>query len=211
MMKLYTAAGACSTACHIALQESGVPFETKMMSFDSGDFDAPAFVALNPKGYVPMLEIESGKILNEGAAILQYIADQAPEKNLFPVKGFEKYKALEWLNYISTELHKGFSPLFSADRVFGGAEMEAAKAKYIASTLENLNERFQYVNQALEGKNYILGNQYSVVDAYLFTVLSWAKWTNVDLSSYKNIVSFQGRVFERPGTQRAFKTEGLLD
>lgn len=207
MLKLYTAPGACSTACHIALQESGVPFETKVISFEDGYLESKEYARINPKGYVPFLEIDSTKNLSEGTAILQYIADQAPDLNLIPNKGFEKYKAQEWLNYIATEIHKPMGRLFSVEDTFSEP---VARTELVNSVTAHLKDQFNYVNTQLEGKNFIFGSQYSVVDSYLFTVMSWTNHLKIDLSSYKSIVGFQNRVYERPATQRAFKAEGLL-
>jgi glutathione S-transferase len=208
MLKLYTAAGACSTACHIALQEAGIPFESKVVDFESGFFESKDFLNVNAKGYVPFLEIGQGKTLTEGTAIMQYIADQAPEKNLMPVKGYERAKAQEWLNFVATEIHKPLSSLFMAETLVPDA---TARAHFVNTVITTLKTRFEIVNNALEGKTFVMGDTYSVADGYLFTVMSWNKHLNIDLSAYKNIVNFQNRIYERPATQRAFKAEGLLN
>ncbi len=207
MLKLYTAPGACSTACHIALQEAGIPFETKIVSWEDGFVDSKEFLKMNPKGYVPFLEIDASKTLSEGVAIMQYIADQAPEKKLMPTNGFERFKAIEMLNYIATELHKGFSPLFMAEHV---VQDEIARKQFVENCTKILTEKFNFVENYLEGKNFALGTQYSIVDGYLFTVLSWSKHVNISLSPWKNIVNHQNRIYERVATQRALKAEGLL-
>jgi glutathione S-transferase len=207
MLKLYTAPGACSTACHIALQEAGIPFESKVVEFDSGFFDSKDFLKANPKGYVPFLEIAPGKSLTEGTAILQYIAEQVPEKNLMPSKGFERNKAQEWLNFVATEIHKPLGGLFMAETLVPDA---AARTHYVDTVVKTLKTRFDYINTSLQGHHYVMGDQYSVADGYLFTVLTWTQHLKIDLSPYQNIVNFQNRIYERPGTQRAFKTEGLL-
>jgi glutathione S-transferase len=208
MLKLYTAPGACSTACHIALQEAGVPFETKVVDFESGFLDSKDFLAINAKGYVPFLEIGQGRTLTEGTAILQYIAAQAPEKNLIPTKGFEHFKALEWLNYVATEVHKPMSSLFMAETLVPDA---TARKHFVNVVHQRLADQFSYLNTSLEKHSYILGDHYSVVDGYAFMILSWTKHLNIDLSKYKNIVNFQNRIYERPATQRAFKAEGILN
>jgi len=207
MLKLYTAPGACSTACHIALQEAGIPFESKVVEFDSGFFDSKDFIAANPKAYVPFLEIGQGKSLTEGTAIMQYIADQAPEKNLMPAKGFERSKAQEWLNFVATEIHKPLGSLFMAETLVPDA---TARTHYVDVVTNILKNRFEYINTSLQGHNFVNGDQYSVADGYLFTVLTWTQHLKIDLSAYKNIVNFQNRIYERPATQRAFKAEGLL-
>ena len=207
MIKLYTAAGACSTACHIALQEAGVPFETQIVTFDSGWLETPEALAMNPKGAVPFIALGNGQYLNEGSAILQYVAELAPEKNIFPSKGIERFKAIEWLNFTATELHNGIGVLFISEVLVPDA---ASRTHYLATAHGLLAPKLEYLNQSLEGKNFILGQNFSVIDAYLFIVLSWAQYVDLDLSKYKNIVSFQARVLERPATQRAMKAEGLL-
>ncbi len=206
MLKLYTSAGSCSMASHIALQEAGIPFEIQMVDFDSGFMETKEVVAMNPKGYVPFISIDSEKVLTEGSAILQYIAEQAPDKNLFPTKGMERFKALEMLNYTATEIHKTIGGLFMAETL---VKDEAARKEYVATVHGLLKPKFELLNTTLSAKKFILGDQYSVVDAYLF-VVSWTKHLDINLAPYANIVSYQGRVFERPATQRAMKTEGLI-
>lgn len=208
MLKLYTAAGSCSTACHIALQEAGIPFESKLVEFDTGFFDSKDFLSANPKGYVPFLEIGQGCTLTEGAAIMQYVAEQAPEKNLMPTKGFERFKALEWLNFVATELHKPMGSLFMAETLVPDA---TARGHFVETVTQMLKARFDFINTKLDGNNFLMGEQYCIADGYLFTILSWAKHLKIDLSAYKNIVNFQNKVYERPATQRAFKAEGLLN
>ena len=208
MLKLYSSAGACSTACHIVLEESGVPFEVQMISFDNGDAEKPEFLALNPQGAVPVLEIEKGVALTEGVAIMKYIAAQAKEQTVFPKNGIEHFRALEWLNFITTELHKGtYGMLFASENYI---KDEKICAEFDQKVRTNLYTKLDLVNQKLEGKTWCLGKDFSIVDAYLFTVIGWSKYVEVDLTPYKNITAFQARVFERPAVQRAYKTEGLI-
>ncbi|MEI8256774.1 MAG: glutathione transferase GstA, partial [Deltaproteobacteria bacterium] len=165
-MKLYYSAGACSLAPHIVLEESGLAYEalsapTKTHKLEDGT----DYYTINPLGYVPYLRLDDGRGLHEGPAIIQYIADQVPGKNLAPANGtYERYKLQEWLTFIGTELHKGFSPLFNP----------ATPAEYKPSCLERLHSRLQWVEGELAGKQYLLGEQFSVADAYLFTVTNWA-------------------------------------
>jgi glutathione S-transferase len=208
MLKIYTAPGACSTACHIALQESGIPFEAKVVSFESNFFESKEFLKVNPKGYVPFLEIDQVKNLTEGTAILQYIAEQVPNKNLIPTQGFERFKALEWLNYVATEIHKRMGSLFAVEYLVSDKN---AQVDYTKNVIEMITPKLDYVNKALEGKNFVLGNNYSVVDAYLFTILSWPQHLKIDLSPWKNIVNFQSRIYARPATQAVLKAEGVLN
>jgi glutathione S-transferase len=207
MLKLYTAPGACSTACHIVLQESGVPFETKVLSFEGNDFESKDFLKMNPKGYVPFLEIDSQRSIAEGTAIMQYVADQAPESNLMPTKGFERYKGLEWLNFIATECHKTFGSFFMVDTIF---KNEEGKKEYVEFTTAKMKDKLDFINASLEGKDYLMGKTFTVADAYLFTIMNWSQHLKFDLSPWKNVVNFQNRVYARPATQRAFKAEGLL-
>lgn len=201
-MKLYFSPGACSLSPHIVLLESGLPFESEQVDLRakttaSGD----DFTAINPKGYVPALRLDGGLVLTEGPAIVQYVADLAPEKHLAPLAGsLGRYKLAEWLNFISTEIHKSYAPLFKPD---ASEEMkQAARA--------NLAKRFPTVAAALDGSPYLMGEQFSVADAYLFTVLSWAAKVNVDLSPWPSLQRFQQRVAARPAVQQALREEGLL-
>ena len=201
-MKLYFKAGACSLSPHIVLEESGLSYEAegvdlaKKLTASGADY-----WKINPKGYVPALQLDSGELLAEGPAIVQYLADLVPAKKLAPANGsIERYRLQSWLNFISTELHKSFSPFFNP--AAGDAWKEAAKA--------NLERRFAYVNGELQGKSYLLGEDFSVADAYLFTVLSWAKYTPLDLSALGNLTAYLARVAARPAVQAALKAEGLI-
>jgi glutathione S-transferase len=201
-MKLYYSPGACSLSPHIVLHEAGLPFQPMLANLKTHQLaDGSDYYAVNPKGYVPLLELDDGQRLSEGPAIVQYIADRVPEKKLAPAAGtMERYRLMEWLNYISTELHKGFSPLFNP------AMPEEAKA--LART--RLAERFKWVDSQLAGKQYLMGDGFTVPDAYLFTVSSWAKHVGVDLSAFGNLGAYLGRVGARPAVQAALKAEGLL-
>ncbi|MFB9243916.1 glutathione transferase GstA [Massilia antarctica] len=201
-MKLYFSPGACSLSPHIVLLEAGLAFTTdsvdlrKKVTASGADFSA-----INPKGYVPALETDQGMLLTEGPAIVQYLADLAPEKKLAPAAGTpERYVLAEWLNFISTELHKNFSPLF---RPNVGEELGSyARA--------NLTARFGYVERMLKGRDYLTGAQFTVADAYLFTVLNWANVLKFDMSAFPLVQAFQKRVGERPMVQQALRDEGLL-
>lgn len=198
-MKLYYYPGACSLSPHIVMRELGLDVTLDKVDFDTGKAESGAdFNALNAKGYVPALELEDGSLLTEGAVIVQYLADKVPEKGLLPRPGtIERYRAQEWLNYVSTEVHKGFSPLW------GDASEEQKQA-----TREALAPKFALVEQALAGKTYLFGDTFSVVDAYLFTVLSWAKYTKTTLPAGLN--DYLARVAERPAVQAALKAEKLI-
>jgi glutathione S-transferase len=202
MTKLYYSPGACSLSPHIALREAKMPFELVLASTKTHKLaDGTDFYSINAKGYVPLLELDGGQRLSEGPAIVQYIADQAPGSNLAPAAGtMARYRLMEWLNFISTELHKGFSPLFNP------AMPEEAKA--LART--KLGERMGWVDSQLAGKTYLMGDQFTVADGYLFTVASWGKYVGVDISGLQNLTAFVGRVAARPAVQEALKAEGLI-
>jgi glutathione S-transferase len=201
-MKLYYSPGACSLSPHIALREAGIAFEPVLTNLRKHELqDGGNYYDINPLGYVPMLELDDGTRLREGPAILQYVADQAPTRNLAPANGtLQRYRLQEWLTFIGTEIHKGFSPLFNP-------EMPDA-AKTIAKN--RLASRYQWLDSQLEGKQFLMGEHFGVADGYLFTVTNWAKPTGVDLSGYPNLLAWQARVAARPAVQEAMKAEGLL-
>ena len=201
-MKLYYSPGACSLSPHIVLREAGLAFEPVLASTKTHKLqDGTDYYGINPKGYVPLLELDNGERLTEGPAIVQYIADQAPAKKLAPAAGtMARYRLQEWLNFITSELHKSFSPLFNP------AMPEEAKALYRT----RLGERFKWVDGQLAGKNYLMGQDFSVADAYLFVVAGWGKHVGVDISGLANLGAFMARVGARPAVQEALKAEGLL-
>ena len=178
-MKLYYSPGACSLSPHIVLRESGLPFTPLMASTKTHKLaDGTDYYTINPKGYVPLLELDDGQRMAEGPAIVQYIADQVPEKKLVAPWGtMERYRQIEWLTYIGTELHKVFSPLFMPNMP------EEAKALFRARVLS----RLEWVNQQLEGRQYLMGDSFSVPDAYLFTVTNWTKFVGVDISGLPDL------------------------
>lgn len=159
------------------------------------------FLAINPKGYVPALELDSGEVFAEAAALLQYLADQAPNAQLAPAHGtMERYRLNEWLTFISTELHKGFAPLWNPDAP--GQTKEAAKA--------TLAKRFGFLDAQLAGRTFLTGERFTIADAYLFTVVNWTNFHAIDLSPYPNLKAYIGRVASRPKVQQALRAEGLL-
>lgn len=201
-MKLYYSRGACSLSPHIVLHESGLPFEVVPANLQSHQLaDGSDYYALNSKGYVPLLELDSGDRLSEGPAIVQYIADQVPDKKLAPANGtMERYRLQEWLNFITSELHKGVGGLFNAEMPDAGKTVIRDKAI----------SRLQWVDAQLEGRSYLMGDTFTVADPYLFTVTNWTKGVGIDISGMPNLVAFQGRMKERPGVQAALKAEGLM-
>jgi glutathione S-transferase len=202
MTKLYYSPGACSLSPHIALREAGLPFDLVMASTKTKKLaDGSDYLAINAKGYVPLLELDDGQRLSEGPAIVQYIADQVPASGLAPAAGtMARYRLMEWLNFITSELHKGFSPLFTP-----GMPDEAK-----AMAQKKLGERLAWVDGQLAGKTYLMGDTFTVADAYLFTVAGWGKYVGVDISGLQNLSAYMGRVAARPAVQEALKAEGLL-
>ena len=201
-MKLYYSPGACSLSPHIVLREAGLAFDLVLASTKSHKLqDGTDYYGINPLGYVPLLELDDGTRLREGPAIVQYIADQVPTRNLAPANGtLPRYRLQEWLTFIGTEIHKAFSPLFNPAMPEEGKQISR----------DRLASRFQYVEGQLAGKQYLMGEHFSVADAYLFTVSNWAKPMNIDLSAYPNLVAYRDRVAGRPAVQEAMKAEGLL-
>ena len=202
MTKLYYSPGACSLSPHIALREAGLPFQLVLTSTKTHKLpDGTDYYGINPKGYVPLLELDDGQRLSEGPAIVQYIADQAPASKLAPAFGtMERYRLMEWLNFITSELHKGFSPLFNP------AMPEEAKALARAK----LVERLTWVDSQLAGKSYLMGDGFTVADGYLFTVAGWGQHVGVDIKPLANLSAYMARVAARPAVQEAMKAEGLL-
>lgn len=200
-MKLYYSPGACSLSPHIALIEAGLPFETVSTSTKTHKLaDGSDYYSINPKGSVPVLEFDNGERLTEGPAVVQWIADQVPEKKLAPPAGtMERYRLMEWLSFIGTEMHKQFGPLFNP------AMPEEAKALNRAK----LSERFAYVDQQLAGKQYLMGDDFTVADPYLFVMGRWAKAMNIDISANRNVDAFMARMMQRSAVQQALKDEGL--
>jgi glutathione S-transferase len=201
-MKLYYSPGACSLSPHITMHESGLAFEAVAAPTKTHQLaDGTDYYTINPLGYVPLLELDDGTRLREGPAIVQYIADQVPAKNLAPANGtLGRYRLQEWLTFIGTEVHKGFSPLFNA--------AIPADAKTIFK--DRLASRLKWVDGQLAGKSYLMGDSFSVADPYLFTVTNWAKPMSVDLSALPNLLAFRERMAARPAVQAAMRAEGLL-
>jgi glutathione S-transferase len=201
-MKLYYSPGACSLSPHIALHEAGIAFEPVLASTKSHKLqDGTDYYGINPLGYVPMLELDDGTRLREGPAIVQYIADLAPTKNLAPASGtMQRYRLQEWLTFIGTEMHKTYSPLFNA------AMPDEAKNLF----KDKLKSRYEWLDGQLADKQYLMGEHFSVADGYLFTVTNWAKPTGLDISGFAHLQAWHARVGARPAVQSAMKAEGLL-
>jgi glutathione S-transferase len=196
-MKLYYFRGACSLHPHIVLREVGVPFELVAVAMPAHKLhDGSDFYAVNPKGYVPVLELDDGQRLTEGAVIDQYVADLKPESKLLPPAGtMERYRAQEWLNFIASEVHKTFGPLFGNDE----AAKEAPRAR--------LRKRFDFTAKALASRPYLLGDTFGVADAYLYNMLRWAHSQKVGLDDLPTLDAFFQRVDARPAVQAALAAE----
>jgi glutathione S-transferase len=198
-MKLYLAPGACSQAPHIALLETGSPFEAVKVDLRTKRLETGEdYTAINPKGAVPALVLDDGALLTENAVVLQYIADQAPEARLIPPVGtLARYRVLEWLNYIATELHKGFAPLFHPT------------GEPRAHVIEQLSKKFDYVNARLGDGPYLGGADLSVADLYLFVILGWTRIFHIDLARWPALAAFRARLLERESVREALHAEGF--
>ena len=201
-MKLYYSPGACSLASHIALYETGLPFEIdRLIKTTKMTAGGENFMHLNPKGYVPAIKLDDGSVLTEGAAVLQYIADQKPGSGLAPKAGtMERYRLQEWLTFISSEIHKSFSPFFNKD----------ATEEVKTNSRNHLTKRLGHVEAQLANKPYLMGDHFTVADAYLFVVVNWSNIVGFDLSPFPKLKEYMARVAARPAVQAAMKAEGLL-
>ncbi len=201
-MKLYYVPGTCSLASHIVSKEIGLDIQMDKVDFESKDTESGENLrALNSKGYVPMLKLDDGSMLTEGVAILQYLADQAPESGVAPKAGtMERYRLQEWLTFISTEIHKGLVPLFNphiaeADRGF---------------VVDKVKMRFGYAQDAVKDGGFLMGDTFTVADAYILVLLRWTDMLKVDISDQPDLVAYRERLEARPAVQAALKAEGLL-
>lgn len=201
-MKLYYARGTCSLAPHIVLHELGVPFDTEAVNHrEKKTASGGDYRAINPKGYVPTLQLDDGEYLSEAAVVLQYLADRRPELGLIPpANSMQRYRVLEWLQFIATELHKSYSPLFNP----------TAPEEYKEIARQKIIERLQFIDPLLSRQDYLMGSHFTVADAYLFVVVRWSPTVGIDLAPVPHIAAFQLRVLERPAVQAALRAEGLL-
>lgn len=201
-MKLYFSPGACSQSPHIVLRESGAKFETVQVDTKTKKTkDGEDFLRVNPKGMVPALELDNGEVLTEGPMIVQYIADTQKNTSLMPAAGtMERYRVLEWLNYITSEIHKTFSPLFNPK----------TPEDFKAILKQNLATRFAHVNDKLAGRQYLTGDTFTAADAYLFVVANWSRFHNIDIAQWPNLKAFVERVAARPKVRETLEAEGLL-
>ncbi len=201
-MKLYYSPGASSLSAHIVLRESGLAFTPVLASTKTHKVaDGTDYYTINPRGYVPLLELDDAQRLTEGPAIVQYVADKVPDKKLVaPWGSMERYRQIEWLNFVGTELHKAFGLFFNP----------AMPEDFKAPMRTRLAGRLQWVDQQLEGRPYLMGERFTVPDAYLFTVVGWNKYVNVDVAGLDRLEAFMARMAARPSVQDAMKAEGLI-
>ena len=202
-MKLYFSPGACSLSPHIVLREAGVDFDLQQVDTRSKEMvgSDSLFTDINPKGSVPFLQLDDGEVITEGAVIVQYIGDKNPESGLIPPAGsMERIRVQEWLSFIGSDLHKGFGPIFNPKYM--------PEAAPVAKGL--LEIRLAYVAGELEGKDYLMGDKFTAPDAYLFTILNWAKKVGIDLDQWPDIPAYMARVAGRPAVQETLKAEGLI-
>jgi glutathione S-transferase len=201
-MRLYYSPGVCSLSPHIVAREAGIALEMRKVNLKEKTFDGGGdYWKVNGRGYVPSLELDDGRILTEGPAIVQYLADRKPDSGLVPRPGtFERYRLQEWLNFITSELHKGFSPLFKPN----------TPDEYKKILKENLATRFDWLDRQLEGRQYLMGDSFTAADAYLFVVMRWAQPVEIDLSRWADLQSFMERVGARPKVREALQAEGLV-
>jgi len=201
-MKLYFTPGACSLAPHIGLREAGYQFDLEQVDLATKKTKSGAdYTKVNGKGYVPALQLDNGEVLTEAPIILQYIADQKPESGLVPKAGtMERYRTQEWLNFVTSELHKGLGALFNPK----------TPEDYRPVAIERINTRLDFLAKQLDGKPYLMGDRFSAPDAYLFTVLSWTPHLKISLDKWPNLGAYLGRVAARPQVQAALKAEGLI-
>ena len=200
-MKLYYSPGACSLSPHIVVSETGINVELEKVNLaEHKTASGQDYMTINPKGYVPALGLDDGSVLTEGPAIVQYLADQKPGSGLIPPAGsIDRYRVQEWLHFIGTELHKSFGALFN--KATPDATKETAKA--------NITKRLAYLNDRLAGKQYLMGSDFTVADAYAFTIVNWTNFVGIDLKPYPNLAAYMARVAARPKVLETLKSEGL--
>lgn len=200
-MKLYYAPGACSLSPHIVAREAGIDLALEKVDLGTKKTESGRdYLAVNPKGYVPALELDNGEVLTEGPAVVQYLADLKPDSGLAPPYGtMERYRLMEALAFINSEIHKGYGPFF-------GPLSDEARAERVAY----MQKRFALVEKMLDGKTFLLGERFTVADAYLFVMVNWKDFVKVDLSAFQNVIAFHARVAARPAVQAALRAEGLI-
>jgi glutathione S-transferase len=199
-MKLFYSPGACSLSPHIVLRETGIPFTLEKVDLAKSKWSGGDYSKINPKGYVPALELDNGEVLTEGLAISTYLAEKKPETNLLPSAGtLERARCFEWMTFVATELHKGLSLLW----VSGTPDSVKTQAK------ERVGKRIDFVETQLQGKDWLCGKQFTIADAYFFTVMTWTDDLGYDFKNWPNVTAFMDRMKKRPKVQETLKEEGL--
>jgi glutathione S-transferase len=200
-MNLYYSPGACSLAPHIVMREAGLPVELKKVDLKAKQFEGGDYKTVNGKGYVPAVKLDDGTVLTEAPVIMQYLADQKPEAGLAPKLGsMDRYRLQEWLNFITSELHKGMGNFFNP----------ALTEEWRKAVTDRLGLRFDWLARQLDGKNYLMGDRFTIADAYLFVILNWAVPSKFDMSKWPVLQDYHKRVAARPKVQEALKAEGLV-
>jgi glutathione S-transferase len=208
-MKFYYSPGACSLASHIVMCELGMTYTLDKVNLADKTCSNGTYLTVNANGYVPALQTDKNEVITEGVAIMSYLADQKPEANLIPKAGtMDRYKMTQTLNFIATELHKNYSPIWAAKRISANESVQTAVTDFYKA---NLSNRFDYINQILAKNEFIFGNTFTVADAYLFTVLNWNKMLGIDTSRWSSIDAYMTKIFKRPSVQKAMKEEGILN
>jgi glutathione S-transferase len=196
-------------SCHIALEEAGLSYTPVQIDWDKPSAELEEMKKLNPLGVVPVLITDQGKAITQNAAILEYLADAKPSAHLLAGVGTaERAETMQWVAFVSADLHKSFSPLFMVDSITAN---ETGRKDVRAWAEKNLHAYLSHVDKSLAGKDYICGKQFTVADCYLFTVVNWCQWVQVSTTEYKNLGAYMGRISERPAVQKVLKMEGLLD
>lgn len=207
-MKLFYKSAACSLAPHIVMAELNMVYELEAVDLKTKACASGDYRKINPNGSVPALRMESGDILSEGAVIMQYLADQKPESGLMPKLGtMDRYRCMEWLNFIATDLHKNYTPLFFAGMIVKNAEGQTEMKSHYVNLLQT---KIAVAADRLGDKKFVMGDQFTIADAYLWTVLGWSKFVGVDFSKHANMTEYMARVGERPSVLRALKEEGIM-
>jgi glutathione S-transferase len=199
-MKLYYTPGACSQAAHIVLHEAGLDHESEAVDIrakrTAGGVD---YLTINPKGAVPALQLDTGEVLTENGAVMQYLGDRSGDEDLLPSSGLDRYRVIEWLAYLGSDVHKGFGPLWNP------ASPEEAKQ----AARDVVGKKFDFMELRLIGKDYLTGSRMSVADPYLFAMLGWTGMHDIDLSGWPNLTAFRNRMTQREAVQMVLKAEGL--
>jgi glutathione S-transferase len=207
-MKLYYSPGACSLASHIVMAELNMVYETEAVNLKEKTCNSGDYKAINNKGAVPALKMDNGEILTEGAIICQYLADHKNDGTLLGKFGTtERFRTLEWMNFITSDIHKNFSPLFAAEKMFHNVDTQNDVKNFFKTAL---TDKFNFIAEKLGQNDFLTGKDFTIADAYMFTCLTWTKYVGMDLTTWSNINSYMKRVSERPAVMRAMKEEGLI-